>query len=62
VALATTGIRIGELYHLRVSDIDLGTGMSTLKDNRHSAKRNKGGTAQRTTKNRQTRRVPFIRL
>src|SRR5271170_7225074 len=58
VMLATTGMRIGEAIDLRWSDIDLGAGMITLPDQRHSA-RHKHAGAVRTTKGRRSRRVPI---
>jgi integrase len=56
VALATTGMRIGELAALRWTDIDLNASVVTLTDNRHSAKAKKAG-AVRTTKGRRARRI-----
>lgn len=64
VALATTGMRIGELAGLRWSDVDLRAGIITLSDNRHSGKAQRTG-AVRTTKGRRTRRIdlhPELRL
>ena len=62
VALATTGLRIGELVELRWSDVDLGAGVIVLADNRHSGRARKVG-AVRTTKGRRSRRVDIhIRL
>jgi integrase len=58
IALATTGVRIGELAGLRWTDVDLATGMITLPDNRHSGRHQKAG-AVRKTKGRRTRRVPI---
>jgi integrase len=56
VALALTGMRIGELAALRWSDIDLVGDVITLMDNRHSGKAKKAG-AVRTTKGRRSRRI-----
>jgi integrase len=56
VALATTGMRIGELADLRWSDIDLKAGVITLSDNRHNHRARSAG-AVRTTKGRRTRRI-----
>jgi integrase len=56
VALATTGMRIGELAGLRWSDVDLETGVITLADNRHSGRAKQAG-AVRTTKGRRSRRI-----
>lgn len=56
VALATTGMRIGELAALRWSDIDLEAGVITLADNRFSGRAKRAG-AVRTTKGRRSRRV-----
>jgi integrase len=56
VALATTGMRIGELADLRWTDVDLTAAVITLSDNRHSGKARSAG-AVRTTKGRRTRRI-----
>ncbi|HWE95550.1 MAG TPA: tyrosine-type recombinase/integrase [Tepidisphaeraceae bacterium] len=56
VALALTGMRIGELAALRWSDIDPAREVITLSDNRHSGRARKAG-AVRTTKGRRSRRV-----
>lgn len=58
VALATTGMRIGELVGLRWSDLDLERGVITLPDNRHSGHARATGNI-RTTKGRRTRRLPI---
>lgn len=60
VALATTGMRIGELADLRWSDVDLDAGVITLADTRHSGKAKKLN-AVRTTKGRRSRRVDVHR-
>ena len=60
-ALATTGMRIGELIQLRWSDIDLRAWTISVPDNRHSA-RQRGLGAIRTTKGRSTRRFPVHAL
>jgi integrase len=57
VALATTGLRIGELVDLRWSDVDLVRGVLSVRDNRHSARHRAVGGI-RTNKGRRTRRVP----
>ncbi|MCU1276414.1 MAG: hypothetical protein JWO48_3845 [Bryobacterales bacterium] len=57
-ALATTGMRIGELAALRWNDINLAAGIVTLPDNRHSGRHQKAG-AVRKTKGRRTRRIPI---
>lgn len=56
VALASTGMRIGELAELRWSDVDLATGIIILSDNRHCGKAQRAG-AVRTTKGRRSRRI-----
>ena len=58
VALATTGMRAGELASLRWSDVDMLTSIITLPDNRHSGRHQEAG-AVRTTKGRRTRRLPI---
>ena len=58
IALATTGMRIGELADLRWTDIDMMTGIITLQDNRHSGRHAKAG-AVRTLKGRRSRRIPI---
>jgi integrase len=58
IILATTGMRIGEAIGLRWCDVDLGAGMITLPDQRHSAWHKHAG-AVRTTKGRRSRRVPI---
>jgi integrase len=62
IALATTGMRVGEMAALCWSDIDLERGVITIADNRHSGRAKKAG-AIRTTKGRRTRRVDIhVRL
>ncbi len=58
VALATTGMRIGELAALRWTDVDLDNGVITLHDTRHSGRHAKAG-AVRTLKGRRGRRLPI---
>ncbi len=58
IALATTGMRIGELVQLRWSDVDLKQGTITVKDNRHSHQARQAGTL-RTTKGKRSRRIPI---
>ena len=58
IALATTGMRIGELAGLRWTDIDMNVGVITLHDTRHSGRHAKAG-AVRTVKGRRGRRVPI---
>jgi integrase len=58
IALATTGMRIGELAGLRWSDVNMTIGVITLNDTRHSGRHAKAG-AVRTLKGRRGRRIPI---
>jgi integrase len=58
VALATTGLRIGELAGLRWSDIDLEGGTLRLTDTSRRTRRSKRGQA-RTTKSHRARTLPL---
>ncbi len=59
LALATTGMRIGELIAMRWTDIDLASGAITVPDNRHGGLRRKRGKTVRTTKGGRSRRIPI---
>jgi len=56
--LACTGLRIGELVHLRRSDIDFENDLIRLTDERSSQRRKQMGTARRT-KGRRDRTLPL---
>jgi integrase len=56
VALAFTGMRIGELVQLRWSAVDLGRKMITVIDDRRSGR---SGDNARTTKSGASRRIPI---
>jgi site-specific recombinase XerD len=58
VALAATGMRIGEAIALRRSDVDFASGMLRLPDHRHSARHQRAG-AIRTTKGKRGRVIPI---
>ena len=58
IALAHTGLRIGELAGLRWSDVSLSSGMLTVADERSSPRKRLMGTA-RTAKGRRSRSVPI---
>ena len=58
IALATTGMRIGELSSLRWSDIDFEHGVICIRDERHSGRKEVKGRV-RTTKGRRSRQVPL---
>jgi site-specific recombinase XerD len=58
VALATTGMRIGELAALRWGDVDLPSGTIQLRDERHSSRKQRLGTA-RTVKGKRGRTIPI---
>jgi integrase len=57
-ALACTGMRIGELISMRPTDVDLGTGMINVPDNRHSGRAELKDEI-RTTKGKRSRRIPI---
>jgi integrase len=58
LALAHTGMRIGELAGLRWRDVDLGANTLHIADERTSRRLMAAGTA-RTTKGRRSRRIPI---
>ena len=58
LALAHTGLRIGELAGLRWSDFDLTSNIVRVPDERSSRHKQEAGTA-RTTKGRRSRSVPI---
>jgi integrase len=58
LALAHTGLRIGELAGLRWSDLDLNSNVICVPDERSSRHKQEAGTA-RTTKGRRSRSVPI---
>jgi integrase len=58
LAMATSGMRIGEMCSLRRSDIDMEAGFIRLPDNRHSARQKKLGSV-RKLKNRHARVLPL---
>jgi integrase len=58
VALAHTGMRIGELAGLRWSDVDLSAQIIHVADERASQRKHRAGTA-RTTKGRRSRAIPI---
>jgi integrase len=58
IALAATGMRIGELMALRWNAVDMNAGVITVVDNRFSAKAKASG-ALVTTKGRRSRTIPI---
>jgi integrase len=58
LALAHTGLRIGELAALRWSDVNLGRDLLQIADERGSKHKRKAGTV-RTTKGRRSRIIPI---
>ena len=58
VALAHTGLRIGELANLRWSDVDLNRRIIRVGDERSSRRKKAAGTF-RTTKGRRARTIPI---
>jgi integrase len=58
LALALTGMRIGELAGLRWTDVDLKSGTIRIADERASKRKRNAGTA-RTTKGKRSRTIPI---
>ena len=60
IALAHTGLRIGELAGLRWSDVDLNRNIIRVADERSSRRKKEAGVV-RTTKGRRSRTIPIHR-